>query len=659
MEALWIVVILVSLLSLLASILLSRWVKQQDAGTERMSEIADFIREGAFAFLFRQYRTIAIFTVSMFFFLTLAIGLWTSIPFFIGAFLSAFAGFWGMETATRANCRTAAAARVEGMKAALKIAFRGGGVMGLCVSGLGVLGITALCWIATQEPIEALTGFTLGVSTIALFARVGGGIYTKAADMGADLVGKIEAGIPEDDPRNPAVIADNVGDNVGDVAGMGSDLFESYVGAIVSCLILAITMPDIPVREGIMLPLLLAAAGIIASIVAIVVAGKVHGKSPAFALNFAVYLAAGLVLLAALVLSFWLFGNFNAFASVALGILTGSAIGFFTERYTSDSYRSVREIAMQSKFGPAVTIVNGFAIGMYSTLWPIIIVAAAIFFSYFFFGVYGIALSAVGMLSTVAIVVSVDTYGPISDNAGGIAQMAQLDPEVRAITDKLDSVGNTTAAIGKGFAIGSAALTALALYVSYAQIADIRNIDLLTTPVVIGMFIGSMLPFLFSSLTIKSVGRAAFKMIEEVRNQIKLKPGIMDGSEIPDYAKCVDISTSAALQEMVIPSLLAVFAPLAVGVILGTEALGGLLGGAMVTGVVLAITMNNAGGAWDNAKKYIEAGNHGGKGSAAHQAAVIGDTIGDPMKDTAGPSINTLIKLMTVVSLVFLPLLVR
>ena len=652
-------VVLASILAILTAVLLSRWIKKQDPGTDEMQRLAGFIREGAMAFLFREYRIIGIFIVLMFVFLIIITNIWTAVSFAVGAVFSVMAGFFGMETATKANCRTAAAARSDGMKAALKVAFRGGAVMGMSVVGLGVLGIAILTWVVGIEHIEILTGFSLGASAIALFGRVGGGIYTKAADMGADLVGKLEAGIPEDDPRNPAVIADNVGDNVGDVAGMGSDLFESYVGAIVSCLILAINIQAVPNLEGCVFPLLLAATGIIASIFAILVVGKASGKDPEFALELGTYLAGGVVLLAALGFSFWLFRSVNAFVAVAVGIVAGIAIGALTERYTSDNYKSVKRIAKDAESGAAVTVVNGLAIGMLSTVWPVIMIAAAVLTSFYFMGLYGVALSAVGMLSTVGIVVSVDTYGPISDNAGGIAQMAKLETGVRAVTDRLDSVGNTTAAIGKGFAIGSAALTALALFVSYAQIANINNIDLLTTPVVIGMFLGSMMPFLFSSLTIQSVGRAAFAMIGEVRRQFKEKPGIMDGSEIPDYAKCVDISTRAALHEMIIPSLLAVFAPLAVGLTLGVEALGGLLGGAMVTGVVLAITMSNAGGAWDNAKKYIEAGNHGGKGSASHGAAVIGDTIGDPLKDTAGPSINILIKLMTVVSLVFLPLFLK
>ena len=659
MQFLLLITLAVSLGALLTAFIMANWIKKQADGTEQMRAIAGFIREGAMAFLFREYRIIGIFIVVMFVLLIFVVGLLTAFAFVLGAILSVLAGFCGMETATKANCRTAAAAQNGGMKSALKVAFRGGAVMGMCVVGFGVLGISLLLYIVGTGHIEILSGFSLGASAIALFGRVGGGIYTKAADMGADLVGKIEVGIPEDDPRNPAVIADNVGDNVGDVAGMGSDLFESYVGAIISCLIIAVNMGEVPNVEGCIFPLVLAATGILASILAIIVVGRTKKDNPSFALNLGTYLAGGLVLAATFVYSFLFFGTIHAFIAVAVGIITGIAIGVLTERYTSDSFESVQRIARQAETGAAVTVVNGLAIAMYSTVWPVVMIATAIFAAFYYFGLYGIALSAVGMLSTVGIVVAVDTYGPISDNAGGIAQMAKLDEKVRAITDRLDSVGNTTAAIGKGFAIGSAALTALSLFVSYAQIARITNIDLLTTPVVIGMFLGSMLPFLFSSLTIQSVGRAAFAMIEEVRKQFIDKPGIMDGSEIPNYAKCVDISTQAALHEMIIPSLLAVCMPLAVGLILGVEALGGLLGGAMVTGVVLAIMMSNAGGAWDNAKKYIESGNHGGKGSPSHAAAVIGDTIGDPLKDTAGPSINILIKLMTVVSLVFLPLLMK
>ncbi len=647
---------IISLLALATALGLAQWIKRQNAGGERMQEIAAYIHEGAMAFLMREYRIIIIFAAVMFALLIFTINLTTALAFLLGALFSVLAGFCGMKVATMANSRTASGAQNGGMQFALKVAFRGGAVMGMCVVGFGVLGISILMLALGIDNVQVLTGFSLGASSIALFGRVGGGIYTKAADMGADLVGKVEAGIPEDDPRNPAVIADNVGDNVGDVAGMGSDLFESYVGSVISCILLAVSLPEIDSIAGIMFPLILVGAGILASIIAIFVVGLSKGKNPAGTLNLGTYLSSALVLGVSAIISNMLFGNFNAFIAVAIGIVVGVAIGALTERYTSDQHKSVKTIAKQAETGPAVVIVEGFAVGMFSTVWPIILIALAVLGAYYFAGLYGIALSAVGMLSTVGVVVAVDTYGPISDNAGGIAEMSGLPEEVREITDQLDSVGNTTAAIGKGFAIGSAALTALALFVSYAQVAGITSIDLLSPPVVAGLFIGGMLPFLFSALTMKSVGKAAFQMIEEVRRQFKENAGIMEGTAKPDYARCVDISTAAALREMIVPGLLAVVVPLAVGLILGVEALGGLLGGALVCGVVLAITMSNAGGAWDNAKKYIEAGNHGGKGSDAHAAAVIGDTVGDPFKDTSGPSINILIKLMTVVSLVFLPL---
>ena len=561
-----------------------------------------------------------------------------------------------MNVATKANVRTAAAAKDSGMNKALSIAFSGGAVMGMCVVGFGLFG-AGVVYILTKNP-DVLSGFSLGASSIALFARVGGGIYTKAADVGADLVGNVEAGIPEDDPRNPAVIADNVGDNVGDVAGMGADLFESYVGSLVS----AITLGVVYAKEsGAIFPLVIAALGVLASVIGCFFVKGDENSSPHKALKYGSYSAAIVVMIGSLILSKMFFNGFKEAIAIIFGLVVGLLIGVITEIYTSGDYRFVKKIAQQSETGPATTVISGIAVGMQSTAVPIILIAIGIIGAYSFSGLYGIALAAVGMLSTTGITVAVDAYGPIADNAGGIAEMSGLPSEVRNITDKLDAVGNTTAAMGKGFAIGSAALTALALFVSYAQAVGLfeEGINLLDYKVIVGMFVGGMLPFLFSAFTMDSVSKAAYKMIEEVRRQFKTIPGILEGKGKPDYKSCVAISTQAALKEMLLPGVMAVLAPVFIGVVLGPDALGGLLGGALVTGVMLAIFMSNSGGAWDNAKKYIEDGHHGGKGSEAHRAAVVGDTVGDPFKDTSGPSINILIKLMTIVSLVFAPLFLK
>ena len=673
-EVQFIAAIVVGIIGLVFAGILASRILKEDEGDEQVKFIGKAIQEGAAAFLSREYRLLAVFVVIIFIILTLFIDYdilnkletannfpKTSISYLVGALGSAIAGFVGMAIATRANTRTAVKA-AEGLNPALRVAFNSGSVMGISVVGIGLLGITILYLIF--EDANILAGFGFGASSIALFARVGGGIYTKAADVGADLVGKVEAGIPEDDPRNPATIADNVGDNVGDVAGMGADLFESYIGSIIATLALAsigaafLETTDTSLK---ILPFVIATIGLGASIIGTFFVRTGENADMGrllWSLRTGIFAAGAIVLIGAGLYIFLNDLDFNLFWVILIGLVAGQTIGTASEVYTSYEFKFTKNLAEQAKTGPATVIIGGLGLGMLSTAIPALVVVIAMYFTYQLADTYGVALAAVGMLSTLGITLATDAYGPVADNAGGIAEQAHMAPEVRERTDALDSLGNTTAATGKGFAIGSAVLTALALLAAYAKVTKVELFDLRDINVLSGLLIGSLMPFIFSALTMQAVGRAAAAMVNEVRRQFKEIPGLLDGNAKADHTRAVDISTQGAMKEMILPGLLSIIVPIAVGVILGAEALGGLLIGSIATGFLLAIMMANAGGAWDNAKKYIEAGNIGGKGSDSHSAAVVGDTVGDPFKDTSGPALNILIKLMSIVALVFGPLFV-